>query len=121
MQEELFKGHKEQIAKLSVAIAQKILAAKIENGQYEIEAIVQEALENTSCRQDISVHLNPQDLTQMQKAMEQKSNENMDGIRFVPDANIGRAECMIETTNGIIEATIEKHLGRIYEALKRTG
>lgn len=121
LQEELFKGHKEQIAKLSVAIAQKILAAKIEKGDYEIESIVQEALENTATRRDVTVHLNPQDMTQMQKAIEDKTSEEPEGVRFVADASIGRAECMIETPSGIVEATIGKHLERICEALKRAG
>ena len=114
-----FAGHKEEIAKLSVEIARKILVQKVEDGDYEIESIIKEALDNAPARQDVVVHLNPEDLSQYQKLREEDPSEDLTGIKFVPDANIGRAECLLETPKGIIESLIDRHLEQIGSALKK--
>jgi len=116
--DKLFAGHKEEIAKLSVEIARKILAQQVQNGDYEIESIVKEALKNAPTRQDVVVHLNPEDHLLCQKAQQDEPNGSFAGIKFVSDQNIGRAECLLETPKGIIESLIEEHLERISKALK---
>ncbi len=116
--DELFAGHKEEIAKLSVEIARKILAQQVQNGDYEIESIVKEALKNAPTRQDVVVHLNPQDHILCQKAQQDEPNGALAGIKFISDPNIGRAECLLETPKGIVESLINEHLERIGKALK---
>jgi flagellar biosynthesis/type III secretory pathway protein FliH len=115
----VFAQHKEDIARLSLEIARKILVQKVENGDYEIEAIVKETLTNAPGHQDVVVHLNPQDLAQCQKAQQDEPAGAFCGIKFVSDPNIGRAECLLESPKGIIESVIEQHLERIGKALKK--
>ena len=115
----MFVEHNEKIASLSVEIARKILVQKVENGDYEIESIVKEALKNSPTRQEVVVHLNPQDLSQCQKAQQDEPSSGLAGVKFVSDPNIGRAECLLESPKGIIESLIDKHLERIGEAFKR--
>ncbi len=117
--DKVFVEHKEEIAKLSVEIARKILMQKVENGDYEIESIVKEALENAPTRQDIVVHLNPEDLAQCQKAQQDEADGALAGIKFVSDPKIGRAECLLESPKGIIESLINEHLERVGKALKK--
>jgi flagellar biosynthesis/type III secretory pathway protein FliH len=115
----MFVEHNEKIARLSVEIARKILVQKVENGDYEIESIVKEALSNAPTRQEVVVHLNPQDLAQCQKAQQDEPSSGLAGIKLVSDPNIGRAECLLESPKGIIESLIDKHLERISEAFKK--
>jgi len=117
--DKLFVEHKEEIAKLSVEIARKILMQKVEDGAYEIESIVKEALNNAPTRQDIVVHLNPEDFAQCQKAQQDEPDSALAGIKFVSDQNIGRAECLLESPKGIIESLINEHLERVGKALKK--
>jgi len=117
--DKIFTGHEEEIAKLSVEIARKILMQKVENGNYEIESIVKEALKNAPTRQDVVVRLNPEDLAQCQKAQQNEPGGDLAGIKFVSDPNIGRAECLLESPKGIIESLINEHLERIGKALKK--
>jgi flagellar biosynthesis/type III secretory pathway protein FliH len=112
----LFAGHREEITKLSVEIARKILMQKVQNGDYEIESIVQEALKNAPTHEDVVVHLNPEDLAGLQK-VQQDDASSFAGIKFVADPNIGRAECRLESPKGIIESSINEHLERIGKAL----
>lgn len=115
----VFAQHKEDIAGLSLEIARKILVQKVEDGDYEIEAIVKETLTHAPGHQDVVVHLNPQDLAQCQKAQQDEPAGAFCGIKFVSDPNIGRAECLLESPKGIIESAIEQHLERIGKALKK--
>ena len=107
--DKLFSEHKEEIAKLSVEIARKVLMQK-----------VQEALKSAPERHDVVVHLNAEDIAQCEKAQQnEKTGNSLAGVKFVSDDNIGRAECMVETPKGVIESLIEEHLERIGKALKK--
>ncbi|MHC4115223.1 MAG: FliH/SctL family protein [Planctomycetota bacterium] len=117
--DQIFAGHKEEIASLSVEIARKVLMQKIENGDYEIESIIKETLKNTPTHQDLIVHLNPEDLAACQKAQQDGGKGTLAGIKFVADANIGRAECVLESPRGIIKSLIEEHLEQIGRALEK--
>ena len=118
--DEIFTGHKEEIAKLSVEIARKILVQKIQDGDYEIESIVSEILKNAPARQDLVVHLNPEDLADCQKAQQDDNGGALAGVKLVADADIGRAECVLQSPKGIVRSLIDEHLEQIAKALKKT-
>ncbi len=115
--ENLIAEHKEEIAKLSVEIARKILVQKVEKGDYEIESIVKEALKNIPTRQDVEVHLNPEDHVQCQKSLHDELNSMLSEIKLILDPDIKRAECSIKTPKGTIQSFIDEHLEQIGEAL----
>jgi len=117
--ENVLKEHKEEIARLSVEIARKILVQKVEKGDYEIESIVKEALKNVPTRQDVEVHLNPEDLVQCQKTLHDELKSMLSGIKLIPDPDIKRAECSIKTPKGTIQSFIDEHLEQIGEALEK--
>ena len=119
-QEEIFRSHREQITRLSVEIAGKILLKETADGNYDIGKIVQEALKIAPAQQDIVVRLNPKDLQQLQKITEDKGGDALGNVKLVPDANIGPGQCVVETDKGMIEYFIEEHLKQISEALKIT-
>ncbi len=115
----IFAEHREEIAKLSVEIARKILVQKVKDGDYEIESIIKEALKNTPTHKDMVAHLNPEDLKQYQKAQQEKPDSDLSGIKLIPDPNVGRAECILENPKGIINSLIDKQLEKIGQALEK--
>jgi flagellar biosynthesis/type III secretory pathway protein FliH len=117
--ENTFKEHREQISKLSVEIARKIVGQKVQEGDYAIETIVQESLKNVPKRGDVVVHLNPEDLSEYQKVQEGAGEGSLACIKLVADASVGRAECLLETPKGVIESFINDQIERIGEALRK--
>ncbi|MHC4324068.1 MAG: FliH/SctL family protein, partial [Planctomycetota bacterium] len=107
--------------RLSVEIARKILTQKVENGDYEIESIVKEALKNLPGSQDVIVHLNPEDIEKCQKARQDGTGGALSGIKLIPDPDIGRAECLLESPKGIIKSLIDENLQRIGKALEKAN
>lgn len=117
--EKIFSEQKEEIVKLSVEIARKVLMQKVKDGDYKIESIVKEALNNAPTKQDIIVHLNPEDLMECQKALQEEPDGALKDVKLVSNSNIGRAECQLESPKGIVESLINENLDRISKALKK--
>ena len=119
--DKIYAEHGEEIARLSVEIARKILMQKVENGDYEIESIIKEALKNAPSSRDVIVHLNPEDLEKCRKAQQDEPGGVLAGIKLMPDPNIGRAECLLESPKGIIKSLIDDNLERIGKALGKAN
>ncbi len=120
-QTSLISGHKDDIAKLAVEIAAKILARKVEQGDYEIEAIIKQALEGVEIAEDIVVRLNPKDHAQIKEMVKSSQDDSFKSLVFVADSGIAPAECLLETPQGKIESHIEEQLNRVTEALINAG
>jgi len=114
---EVFTSHKEKIADLSLEIARKVLMQKVEEGDYEIKSIIQEVLSSAPTREGLVVRLNPADVAGLEKIQQEGAAGNLSDIKFIADASIGRAECVLESPKGRIASLIEQHLERIGKAL----
>jgi flagellar assembly protein FliH len=115
--ERMIVEHRKAIAKLSIEIARKILVQKVKDGDYQIESIIQEALNNAPARQNIVVRLNPQDLAKCQQM--QQGNGIIESVKLVADTAIGPAECIVETPKGKVESLIDGHLEQVARALSK--
>jgi len=116
LRDSLFCSHREQIARLSVAIAEKVLLREIGEGRYEIAKIVEESLKAMPGGRNIVVRLNPQDLEQYSRHA--GTGNGPAGVELTPDPQLRPAQCIIESDKGVIEFVIEEHLRQIEQALK---
>jgi flagellar biosynthesis/type III secretory pathway protein FliH len=119
LHEQTVASQSAEIARLAVEIARRILRHKVGQGDYEIQAIVEEALKEAPTRQNIVVHLNPDDLALCRELQQRDSQGPLAGLELTADRGIGRGECLVETPKGIVKSFIEEHLERISEALQR--
>lgn len=121
-QTEFFQAAEAQLLDLAVEIARKILAQEIDAEKYKIDPIVTEALSSVSSRGEMVVRLNPADLAQCALAessgKQEDGQENIEGIRFLADPTINRAECVIETVHGVVTSSVEHQLAEISQAFK---
>jgi flagellar biosynthesis/type III secretory pathway protein FliH len=115
--EKMIVEHRQAIAKLAVEIARKILAQKVKDGDYQIESIIQEALNNSPTRQNVVVRLNPQDLARCQQM--QQGDGAFASVKLVADPDIGPAQCVIDTPKGKVESLIDEHLEQVARALAK--
>lgn len=115
--EKMIVEHRQAIAKLAVEIARKILVQKVKDGDYQIELIIQEALNNSPTRQNVVIRLNPQDLARCRQM--QQDNGAFASVKLVADPDIGPAQCVIDTPKGKVESLIEEHLEQVARALTK--
>jgi flagellar biosynthesis/type III secretory pathway protein FliH len=119
LQDEMIQSHREQIARLAVEIARKILAQKVKDKDYEIEAIVQEALASAPTPHGIIVHLNPDDLSACQQTQQNRPDGPFAHIELRANHSVGSAECMLETPKGMVKSLMAEQLETIAVALEK--
>ncbi|MHC5083147.1 MAG: FliH/SctL family protein [Planctomycetota bacterium] len=117
LNEEILMSHKEQIVRLSVDIASRILAKDVSQRNYEIEKIITEALQTVPASQQITIRMNPDDLKAWQEAVNEDKVKAPENAQFIGDWGINNAECIVETDSGIVEYLIDEHLKQIASAL----
>ena len=119
--EDMVTTHRREIARLAVEIARKVLMQKVQQGDYDVEAIIQEALEKAPARQGVTVHVSPQDWETCQRLQQERPDSPWACMTFVADPSLGQAQCLVETPRGVVKSFIEEHLEKIQEALEKAG
>jgi len=119
LHEQILVRNRAEIARLALEIARKILMCKVGKGDYEIQAVVEEALKRAPTRQNVIVRLNPEDVSRCQQLQKDNPQSPFAELELTADWNIGRGECLVETPKGIVRSFIEEHLEHISEALQK--
>jgi flagellar assembly protein FliH len=112
------KAH-EQIVKLAIAIAEKVLNQEVTTHKDVIVSVLKNALKNIAETEGMKIRLNPQDFRYM---MEVKKDflQTFDGLRnvvFEEDTSIKRGGAVIETMFGEVDARLESQLKEIKSAM----
>ena len=108
--------NKQQIGMLAVEIARKILVSEIEEGKYDIAAMIEKALQASPSREGATVRLNPADYSTLEEIMKSGSG-NFEKVTFEADSSISPAQCFVSTSKGIVEYFIDDQLGHVANAL----
>lgn len=116
---EIVRQHKEQIVGLAVKIAEKIIAANVKEGNYNLASIITETLNYAPQGQDIVVLLNNEDLQRVSTLQQQGDLWEFPGVQFKADPSLQKAECRVETPKGAVNSIIKEHLERINKALEQ--
>lgn len=108
----------QQLVELSLGIAKKVLMQEIQAERYEIDPIIKEALSRFPTATDVRVHLNPDDLARCKLAA---GAEQADGANFIADPAVRPGECLVETSHGTVESSIEEHVDEVARVLRKSG
>ena len=111
----------QQIVRLSIAIAEKIIGQEVATRKDVILGILRIALKNISETDGMKIRINPHDFRYM---MEVKKDflQSIDGVRnlvFEEDISIKRGGALIETMFGEVDARWENQLQEIKSAMLR--
>ncbi len=117
LREQILVEAESQLLDLALDIARKVLCQEIKAGRYDIQPIVEEALAKMPSRRDVVVHLSPEDWAHLEMAHEGNAIPG-GNVRFKADPSVKRAECILETGEGVVDASIDEQLDEISDALK---
>lgn len=109
------------IMEISVDIAKKIIKQEIQENPSLILENIAEILRGLSKEENkITLRVNPVQVSLVKTEIpEVLNNAGLDArVMVVPDEAVMEGGCMVTTTNGVIDATIETQLSVICEALK---
>ncbi len=119
--QEVFEYIAPDILEISVEIAQKIIKKELQQDPTIIIDNIMEILKGLSKEETkITLRVNPAQVSLLKSEIPSvMSNVGLDAkVLIVPDDAIMEGGCMVTTTNGVIDATIETQLAIISEALK---
>jgi len=117
--QETLTNNRAEIARLAVEIARQILMRNVAQGDYDIQAIVEEALKQAPTHKSIVIRLNPEDLPRCQQYQQENPDSPFAELEFAADWSVGRGKCLLESPKGIVKSFLEEHLERIGEALQK--
>lgn len=112
-------GHRAEIARLAVEIARKVLAGRIERGDYDLQPVIEEALRRAPAHHELVIRVNPEDLPLCQQWQQDNPNGQFADLNFVADWSVARADCLVETPKGVVKSFVADHLARVADALER--
>lgn len=121
LRSEIIEQSKEQLARLAVEIAEIILKDKISNKEYNIEKIISETIKEAPDRQNIEIHISPEDFADSTDLIEKNPKSPLAGLKLVSDAEIGKAQCRVITQKGIIDCLIDEQLEQISQVIINAG
>lgn len=119
--QEVFEYIAPDILEISVDIAKKIIKREIQQEPRVILDNILEILKGLSKEETkITLRVNPEQVSLLKAEIpELMSTAGLDAkVLVVPDEELLEGGCMVTTTNGVIDATIETQLSVISEALK---
>jgi flagellar assembly protein FliH len=119
IKKDILEKTEEQIIKLAIAIAEKILNQEVTTKKEVILSVLKNALKNISETEGMKVRLNPHDFRYV---MEVKKDflQSIDGVRnviFEEDSAIKRGGAIVETMFGEVDARLENQLKEIKTAM----
>lgn len=117
---EAVKKNEEQILKLAIGIAEKVIHDEIVVRPDTVLKTMDEALAKVSDLEEVIVKVNPEDLPTVQ-AQEEAFRDRLKSVRkveFTSSPKIQRGGVLIETGSGTVDAQIKTQLSVIQEAFE---
>jgi len=117
IKKELLLSTEREAVELSLAVAKKIVCQEITTNKHVVFNVVKEALEKVVGNESIRVRMSPDDLQFMNefKSQLQELIEDFTKVNFEGDDSIAKGGCIIDTSQGDIDARIEKQLQTVEE------
>jgi flagellar assembly protein FliH len=115
------KAVEEQVSELALAIASKIVRECADEKRDLVHAQVRDAIARVRESRDVLIRVHPDDLPSIEgvRAALLPLFEGPVTMKIEGDPAVSRGGCLLETPTRIIDATIDAHLARYGEALKR--
>jgi len=110
-----------EIRTLAVAIAEKLVAGELEQNPETITAVAREALEAVRERESVVLYVHPSHAATLREAVPKlKSALLSEGaaLRVIGDAGLDRGGCLVETEQGLVDATTEVRWREVLRALE---
>ncbi|BCA79108.1 FliH/SctL family protein [Desulfuromonas sp. AOP6] len=124
LRESLHKSSVEDMLRLVMAIAERVIHVEVEKHSEMIVDVIERALKAAIKADEYHIRVNPQDLevVKEKKPLFIASISGLKNIIFEGDAAIARGGCLVESTLGQVDATLESQLAQIRQHLaEQTG
>ncbi len=122
LRKSLLESSKEDMVRLIMAVAKKVIQTEIEKNKEIIIHTVNKALQSAIEADEYYIKVHPEDLqiVSEKEPLFLASMKGLQNIHFISDETISRGGCIAESRSGEVDATIESQLDEIYKHLYAT-
>lgn len=119
LRKSLLESSKEDMVRLIMAAAKKVIQTEIEKNKEIIIHTVNKALQSAIEADEYYIKVHPEDLqiVSEKEPLFLASMKGLQNIHFISDETISRGGCIAESRTGEVDATIESQLDEIYKHL----
>ena len=116
---EIMSTAEPQIVEIALAVASKVVAREIEENPMMILPIVRKAVEKVKDQEMVEIRVNPQDfdMVLMAKKELQVLIGREQALKLTADNTIASGGCVIDTSNGTVDARLDTQFEMIRKAL----
>lgn len=119
LKSELVSFNETHLIKLIYYIASKIALKEIAENPELVMPLIRQSIESAQSEEKVTVRLSPSDYVFVEENRERvgREMEILKKVKLDQGENVRSGGCVVETNYGVVDATIEQRLNRMWEAL----
>lgn len=119
IKDNVYEEIEKDVIELVFTICEKIINEKLENDRETIISLVLKGLDNAHARGDIIIRVSKEDfdIVEMSKEKILAHATMIDNLEVKLDGNLKRGDCIIETSKGNVDVSVEYQLNEVKELL----
>ncbi|MBI2354695.1 MAG: flagellar assembly protein FliH [Deltaproteobacteria bacterium] len=120
LRDKVLRESEEELIRLIMIVARKVILREVAQDRRILAEVVQAAIADISGRDEITIHLNPDDYAQVSAGREDFFHKEAvtERMQFKADPAVLSGSCRIDTDMGTIDASIDSQLDEIFRRLQ---
>ncbi len=116
---EILAESQNDIVKMALAVAEKVLHKEIMTDPTTVLAVVKNALSKVSFKKQFVIHVNPLDIEVLKGSSDEIRAvvQNHESIKFKASPQVEPGGCIVQTESGVVDAQIDRQFGEVQEAV----
>lgn len=116
LREKALLDSESDLLKLSVIMAEKVIAGVVEQDQEIVLRLIKTAVKGLNDQEELLIRLHPEDHQLLTSTSQPELQQALPGIKFQlkSDAAVEKGSCLLETERGTVDASFTAQLDEIY-------
>lgn len=120
LKEEIYRDTEEEIVRLSMTIAKKVIRSELKTGSYDIGETIRAAMKFLVDPSRVQIRISPEDMEDVSKLVPTLASDTKAGrLQILEDHAIQRGGCVLQTGFGSVNATVEDQLALVENEIER--
>ncbi len=119
LRDKIIRESEGEIINLVMSVARKVIIREIAQDRSILAGVVQNARAGLSAREEITVHINPDDYLLVTSGRDELLHKELLNERLLlkPDPSVATGFCLVETAMGTVDASLDGQMDQIYRSL----
>lgn len=119
LRDKILRDSEDELIKLVILVARKVIIREISQDRSIVAGVVQNALSGLSAREEVTVHLNPDDYLLITSGRDELLHKELlnERLQLKPDPSVATGFCLVDTAMGTVDASLDGQLDQIYRSL----